>query len=134
MRRVRAGGRERVGAIAEYDAAPHDPAPPKKWKASRSSVTKQHAAPRVGDTAETERAPARCGGGLLQRVGELGGTVDRPYDADHWRECAENMRAKAEAMTSPTTKCELLQIAVAYDRLADHAERTAGRKAPRSLG
>jgi hypothetical protein len=44
------------------------------------------------------------------------------------------MRAKAEAMTSPTTKCELLQIAAAYDRLADHAERTAGRKAHRSRG
>jgi hypothetical protein len=82
----------------------------------------------------TERARARSGGGLLQRVGRLGGTVDRPYDAAHWRECAEYMRAKAEAMTSPTTKCELLQIAAAYDRLGDHAERTAGRKAPRSRG
>jgi hypothetical protein len=32
-------------------------------------------------------------------------------------------------MTSPAQKQEMLLIAEAYERLADHAERTAGRKA-----
>jgi hypothetical protein len=60
--------------------------------------------------------------------------MERSHDADNWRKCADDMRAKAEAMISPTSKRELLLIAAAYDRLADHAERTAGRKAQRSRG
>jgi hypothetical protein len=32
-------------------------------------------------------------------------------------------------MTSPPQKQEMLLIALAYERLADHVERTAGRKA-----
>jgi hypothetical protein len=43
-------------------------------------------------------------------------------------------RAIAQAMSLPAAKREMLLIAEAYERLADHAERTAGRKAPRSRG
>jgi hypothetical protein len=50
-------------------------------------------------------------------------------DPHHWRARAREARTKAEAMSTPAPKRELLMIAMAYERLADHAERTAGRKA-----
>jgi hypothetical protein len=62
------------------------------------------------------------------------GNVDRSYDADYWRKHAEETRAKAEAMYYFPAKRELLLIAECYERLAEHAARTAGRKAPRSRG
>jgi hypothetical protein len=37
-------------------------------------------------------------------------------------------------MMLPAAKREMLMIAECYERLADHAERTAGRKAPRLRG
>jgi hypothetical protein len=52
-------------------------------------------------------------------------------DADFWRGRAEEARATAEVMTFPDAKREMLSIAGAYERLADHAERTAGRRASR---
>jgi hypothetical protein len=52
-------------------------------------------------------------------------------DADFWRERAEEARVTAQAMTSPAAKREMEFIAAAYERLADHAERTAGRRATR---
>jgi len=52
-------------------------------------------------------------------------------DPDYWRARAREARAQAETMSMPTPKRELLTIAVAYERLAEHAERTAGRKGTR---
>jgi len=60
--------------------------------------------------------------------------VDRSYDADHWRKQADDARATAQAMMLPSAKREMLMIAECYERLADHAEWTAGRKAPRLRG
>jgi hypothetical protein len=37
----------------------------------------------------------------------------------------------AEAMTLPAAQREMLAIADAYERVADHIERTAGRRAKR---
>lgn len=53
------------------------------------------------------------------------------YDGDFWRERAQEVRSVAQAMTLSAAKRELHFIAEAYDRLADHAERTAGRKGTR---
>jgi hypothetical protein len=52
-------------------------------------------------------------------------------DADFWRKRADEARATAEVMTAPAAKREMELIAAAYDRIADHAERTAGRRATR---
>jgi hypothetical protein len=52
-------------------------------------------------------------------------------DADFWRKRAEEARATAQAMSTPAAKREMQLIAAAYERLADHAERTAGRSATR---
>jgi hypothetical protein len=54
--------------------------------------------------------------------------VQRSYNEAYWRERAEEARAIAGAMTTPISRREMLQIAVAYERLAERAERTAGRK------
>jgi hypothetical protein len=48
-------------------------------------------------------------------------------DADFWRKSADKARATAEAMTAPSAKRDMQLIAAAYERLADHAERTAKR-------
>ena len=52
---------------------------------------------------------------------------DRSGYADHWRWCAEEARTQALAMTLPEAKRQMYLIAEAYERLAEHAERTAGR-------
>lgn len=49
-------------------------------------------------------------------------------DAGTLRQRAADARSAAEAMASETAKRELLMIATAYERLADHIERTTGRK------
>ena len=54
-----------------------------------------------------------------------GESVQRSYDAAYWRERAEEARALAAVMTTPTARREMLQISAAYERLA---ERAAGRK------
>jgi hypothetical protein len=46
-------------------------------------------------------------------------------DVDHWLSLAEEARLQAEQMTNADTKREMLMIAAAYRRLAEHAERTA---------
>jgi hypothetical protein len=52
-------------------------------------------------------------------------------DPDYWRARAREARVQAEHMSTQAPKRELLTIALAYERLADHAERTAGRKGKR---
>ena len=52
-------------------------------------------------------------------------------DADFWRKRAERARATAESMTAPSAKRDMQLIAEAYDQIADHAERTARRRATR---
>jgi hypothetical protein len=54
--------------------------------------------------------------------------VQRPYNAAYWRERAEEARALAAVMMTPSARREMLQIAVAYEMLAERAERTARRK------
>ena len=55
--------------------------------------------------------------------------VPKERDAHYWLDLAEEARSKAERMTYADTKHEMLRIAAAYERLAEHAERTAGKKA-----
>ena len=54
--------------------------------------------------------------------------MTQTYDADFWRRRAERARAIAETMSLSVAKREMEHIAEAYERLADRAERTAGRK------
>jgi hypothetical protein len=65
---------------------------------------------------------------------ETGDCVQSQYDADYWRQCADEARAVARAMTHPAPKREMLFIAQAYERLADRAELTAGLRGNRSNG
>lgn len=44
--------------------------------------------------------------------------------ADVWRLHAADARRAAESMTEPLAKQQLCIIATAYERLADHAERS----------
>jgi hypothetical protein len=60
-----------------------------------------------------------------ERPGEI---VQLAKDADYWRRCAKEARSTAEAMNVPATKREMLMIAAAYERLADHSESTARRR------
>jgi CRP-like cAMP-binding protein len=57
--------------------------------------------------------------------------VTQPYDADYWRQRAEEARALAEAMTLPVARSVMQHIAAVYGRLAERAERTAERKGTR---
>ena len=54
--------------------------------------------------------------------------VPEERDARYWLGLAEEARSHAEQMTYADTKREMLRIAAAYERLAEHAERTAGKK------
>jgi hypothetical protein len=65
---------------------------------------------------------------------ERGTSVHPTYDADHWRRLAEGARATAERMSDHEARREMHIIALAYERLAEHAERTAGRRAARRSG
>ena len=72
--------------------------------------------------------------GGLGGTGDLWGKGDVPpkeRDVDHWLNLAEQAQVQAEQMTNAETKSEMLKIAAAYRRLAEHAERTTRRKAPR---
>jgi hypothetical protein len=51
---------------------------------------------------------------------------------EYWLDRAEEARAQAKDMATPEARREMLLIAAAYQRLAEHAERTAGRKPQRS--
>jgi hypothetical protein len=46
-------------------------------------------------------------------------------DATYWRARASDARLLAQQMTSPDTRLGMLQIAVGYEALANHAERRA---------
>jgi hypothetical protein len=59
---------------------------------------------------------------------DAGDLMTQPYDADYWRRRAEEARALAASLTLAIARRELEHIAAAYERLADRAERTAGRK------
>jgi hypothetical protein len=62
---------------------------------------------------------------------EIEGSMLTSCDADFWRKRAEEARTTAETMTVPAAKREMQLITAAYDRIADRAERTAGRRAAR---
>src|SRR5262249_5959037 len=74
----------------------------------------------------TDRSLGRCAGN-----GTPGEFVKAFYSADFWRQRAEEARALAETMSLAAAKREMEQIAVAYRRLADRAERAAGRNGTR---
>jgi hypothetical protein len=78
----------------------------------------------------TERKPRRS----ERWERERGTSVHPTYDADHWRRLAEGARATAERMSDHEARREMHIIALAYERLAEHAERTAGRRAARRSG
>lgn len=59
---------------------------------------------------------------------KTGKSVQRSYNAAYWRERAEEARAIAAVMTTPIARREMLQIAVAYEMLAERAERTVDRR------
>ena len=46
------------------------------------------------------------------------------HDADYWRKRAKEARVQAEQLSSPEDKRELLNIAIAYERLAKLAADT----------
>jgi len=65
-------------------------------------------------------------------VGDFSGeAVAVSYDAQYWLQRAVEARTAAEAMVTRAAKREMLAIAIAYERLAEHAENTAGRKRKR---
>jgi len=43
------------------------------------------------------------------------------YDAQHWRDRAEEARAMADYLGDPTAREAMLQVAVGYDQLAQRA-------------
>lgn len=57
----------------------------------------------------------------------------REDDADHWLSLAEEARLQAERMTDDDRKREMLAIAAAYQRLAEHAKRAGEKKARRQI-
>jgi hypothetical protein len=52
-------------------------------------------------------------------------------DEQYWLDRAEEARLQAKQMANAETKREMLTIAAAYRRLAEHVERTGGKKAHR---
>ena len=58
----------------------------------------------------------------------MGESVQRSYIAACWRERAHEARAIAAVMTTPGARREMLQIAIAYERLVERAERATGGK------
>jgi hypothetical protein len=48
-------------------------------------------------------------------------------DPEHWRKCAEEMRALADEMQDEKSKQTMLRIAADYERLAERAEEQAKR-------
>ena len=54
--------------------------------------------------------------------------MESQYQADFWHKRAEEAHTLALAMADPAAKRQMHFIAQAYERLADHAERTARRK------
>ena len=54
--------------------------------------------------------------------------MESRYDADYWRKRADAAHTVAQTMADPAAWRQMHFIAEAYERLADHAERTARRK------
>jgi hypothetical protein len=115
--------RERVqasmGLCSAIEAPPIVPAPEEIFRSPLNAVL-------------TPRR--RCCGtdrGLSVRA-VCGEAMGRSYGADHWRKLAKDARTAAGAMTNPTAKRELTEIAEAYERLADRAVRAARRKGSRT--
>jgi len=50
-------------------------------------------------------------------------TSDGQYTAAHWRQRAEEARARAEDMHDATAKATMSKVAEMYDRMAARAER-----------
>ena len=69
--------------------------------------------------------------GIAWPGGIPGERASQSYDADYWRQRAEEARALAETMKLPAARHEIEQIAAAYGKLSESAERTAGRKGTR---
>ena len=54
--------------------------------------------------------------------------LPKVLDAQYWMDRAEQTRLQAEEMTDPAVRCQMLQIAAGYRRLAQHSrERGASR-------
>jgi len=47
------------------------------------------------------------------------------HNEQHWRDRAEEARTIAESMCSDETRCQMLEIAKGYDRMAEHAIKLA---------
>jgi hypothetical protein len=73
----------------------------------------------------------RARSALRDRVGRIEGSVQSQFDADFWRGRADKARGLAQAMVDPEAKRNMQFIAEAYERLANHAERTARRNPSR---
>jgi RNA polymerase sigma-70 factor, ECF subfamily len=54
----------------------------------------------------------------------------RPHEPEYWLDRAAEARAQAKDMITPEARREMLLIAAGYQRVAEHAERTAGKKSP----
>lgn len=52
------------------------------------------------------------------------------HDAEHWRNRAEEARVLADTLTDPKAKATMLEIAIGYDTMAEHAAVRAEGKAP----
>jgi RNA polymerase sigma-70 factor (ECF subfamily) len=52
------------------------------------------------------------------------------HEPEYWLNRAEEARAQAKRMITPEARREMLLIAAGYQRLAEHADRTASRKSP----
>jgi hypothetical protein len=50
------------------------------------------------------------------------------HEPEYWLNRAEEARARARDMGTPEARREMLLIAAGYQCLAEHAERTLGRK------
>jgi hypothetical protein len=57
-------------------------------------------------------------------------TVRMPENAEYWRKRAEEARATAEAMQDPECKRIMLDIAEAYERIADRESDETSRDEP----
>jgi hypothetical protein len=49
-------------------------------------------------------------------------------DPAHWRQRAQEARAEGDRLSDPAMKETMLEIAAAYKRLAEIAERRGGRR------
>jgi hypothetical protein len=128
--RQRAGGLRSQALAARQRAGREEFRHPYRAALRKSSA---NGGARAYDCARnlTKNATLSCSvvGGLQQ----MGESVSQPYDAVFWRKRADEARAIAANMKVPGARREMEQIAAAYERLADRAERTAGRKGTREF-